>query len=34
MKQVRNSIMRGASGSLGDELVFWQRAGKTVVSNP
>lgn len=34
MKQSRNSIMRGASGSLGEELVFRQRAGKTVMSLP
>ena len=34
MKQSRNSIMRGMSGSLGEELVFRQRAGKTVVSLP
>lgn len=34
MKQIRNSIMRGASGALGDELVFRQRAGKTVISLP
>lgn len=26
--------MRGASGALGDELVFKQRAGKTVISLP
>lgn len=34
MKQNRNSIMRGASGALGEELVFRQRAGKTVISLP
>ncbi|GEP94969.1 hypothetical protein [Chitinophaga cymbidii] len=34
MKQTRNSIMRGTSGALGDELVFRQRAGKTVISLP
>ena len=34
MKQRRNSIMRGMSGALGEELVFRQRAGKTVVSLP
>lgn len=34
MKQSRNSIMRGMSGSLGEELVFRQRAGKTVVCLP
>jgi len=34
MRQSRNSIMRGASGALGDELVFRQRAGKTVISIP
>ncbi|WP_343702935.1 hypothetical protein [Chitinophaga sp.] len=34
MKQFNNSIMRGASGALGDELVFRQRAGKTVISKP
>ncbi|MRG45339.1 hypothetical protein GFS24_09440 [Chitinophaga sp. SYP-B3965] len=34
MKQNRNSIMRGASGALGKELVFRQRAGNTVISLP
>jgi hypothetical protein len=34
MRQKRNSIMKGASGALGDELVFRQRAGKTVISLP
>jgi hypothetical protein len=34
MRQNRNSIMRGASGALGNELVFRQRAGKTVISLP
>ncbi|WP_119079997.1 hypothetical protein [Chitinophaga alhagiae] len=34
MKQDYNSIMRGASGALGNELVFRQRAGKTVISKP
>ncbi|HEY1202163.1 MAG TPA: hypothetical protein VGE79_14320, partial [Niastella sp.] len=34
MRQSKNSIMRGASGALGDELVFRQRAGKTVISVP
>lgn len=34
MRQSRNSIMRGASGALGDELVFRQRAGKTIISVP
>lgn len=34
MKQTRNSIMRGARGALGNELVFRQRNGKTVISLP
>jgi len=34
MRQSRNSVMRGASGALGDELVFRQRAGKTVICLP
>jgi hypothetical protein len=34
MKQTRNSIIRGTSGALGEELVFRQRAGKTVMSLP
>lgn len=34
MRQDRNSIMRGSSGALGDELVFRQRAGKTIISLP
>jgi len=34
MKQKNNRVMRGASGALGDELVFRQRAGKTVISVP
>jgi hypothetical protein len=34
MLQSRNSVMRGASGALGDELVFRQRAGRTVISLP
>jgi hypothetical protein len=34
MKQNRNSIMRGTSGALGEELVFRQRAGKTVICLP
>lgn len=34
MRQTRNSIMRGARGALGDELVFRQRNGKTVISLP
>lgn len=34
MKQKYNRVMRGASGALGDELVFRQRAGRTVISVP
>lgn len=34
MKQENNSIMRGASGALGKELIFRQRAGKTIISLP
>ncbi|KAA2239726.1 hypothetical protein F0L74_26400 [Chitinophaga agrisoli] len=34
MKQRRNTIMRGASGAFGDELVFRQRAGETVIAKP
>lgn len=34
MRQNHNSIMRGASGALGEELVFRQRAGKTIISLP
>jgi len=34
MKQKRNSIMQGASGAFGKELVFRQRGGKTVISRP
>lgn len=34
MKQKRNSIMRGSSGALGNELVFRQRAGQTIMSLP
>lgn len=34
MRQSRNSVMRGASGALGEELVFRQRAGKTVICLP
>lgn len=34
MRQSRNSIMRGARGALGEELVFRQRGGKTVISIP
>lgn len=34
MKQNHNSIMRGASGALGEELIFRQRAGKTIISLP
>jgi len=34
MKQYNNIVMTGASGSLGKQLVFRQRAGKTVISMP
>jgi hypothetical protein len=34
MRQKRNVVMHGASGALGEQLVFRQRAGKTVISLP